>query len=95
MRKLFVFAVVLGLVSPLSAAPAKPEKGEKKPVDLEAVFKKMDKDGSGSLSLEEFKGKRDAAKAEPQFKKLDKDGNGSISLEEFKAARGKKKADDK
>jgi len=91
MRKLLVFAVVLGLVSPLAAAD-KPEKPKAKP-DLEAVFKRLDKDGNGSVSLEEFRGKRDAAKAEAQFKRLDKDGNGSISLEEFKN-RGKKKKKD-
>jgi len=62
--------------------------------DPEAAFKKLDKDGDGSLSLEEFKaGAKDPAKAEEQFKKLDKDGNGKLSLEEFKARGGKKKAD--
>lgn len=86
MRKLLVFAVVLGLVSPLAAA----DKPEKPKADPEAVFKRLDKDGNGSLSLEEFRGKRDAAKAEAAFKRMDKDGNGSISLEEFKN-RGKKR----
>ncbi len=84
MRKFLALAVVCGLVSPLAAADEKP-----KP-DAEAIFKKLDKDGNGSLSLEEFKGKRDAAKAESAFKKLDKDNSGSISLEEFKAARAPK-----
>ncbi|MEI6534112.1 MAG: EF-hand domain-containing protein [Verrucomicrobiaceae bacterium] len=52
----------------------------------DAAFKKLDKDGSGDVSLEEFKaGKKDAAKAEEAFKKLDKDGNGKLTLEEFSA----------
>ncbi|MCA9091387.1 MAG: EF-hand domain-containing protein [Planctomycetaceae bacterium] len=58
----------------------------------EAVFKKLDKDSSGSLSYEEFKGKREEEKARKAFDRLDKDANGSLSLEEFKAVM-KKKAD--
>ena len=50
----------------------------------------MDKDGNGSLSLEEFRGKREGEAAAEAFKKLDKDGNGSLSLEEFSAS-GKKR----
>lgn len=89
MRKLLMFALVLGLVSPLAAAD-KPEK-PKQQQDPEAVFKRLDKDGNGSLTLEEFRGKRDPVKAEAAFKRLDKDGNGVLSLDEFKN-RGKKKA---
>lgn len=87
MRKLLMFALVLGLVSPLAAAD-KPEKPKQQ--DLEAVFKRLDKDGNGSLTAEEFRGKRDATKADAQFKRLDKNGDGKLSLEEFKN-RGKKK----
>lgn len=77
------------------AQEKKTEGGEKKKMDPEAAFKKLDKDGNGSVSKEEFlaspQAKKDAAKAEESFGKRDKDGNGSLSLEEFKAA-GKKKA---
>lgn len=86
MRVVLTLALSLCLVSPLTAADEKPKR------DPEAVFKKLDKNSDGVLSLEEFKGKKDATKAEAQFKRLDKDSSGTISLEEFKAA-GKKKAD--
>ncbi len=88
MRKLLALAVVFGVVSPLAAQ-------EKKAPNVEAIFKRMDKDGNGSLSLEEFRGKREGDKVEAAFKRIDKDGNGAISLEEFKAARAgaKPKAD--
>jgi hypothetical protein len=75
--------------APAPAAPAKPK------LTPEERFKKMDANGDGALSLEEFLGKaKPDAKAakEEEFKKLDKDGNGSLSLEEFVAGatRGKK-----
>ena len=54
--------------------------------DLDAVFKKRDTNGDGSITLEEFKtGAKDPAKAEAAFKRRDKDGDGKITLEEFKA----------
>lgn len=69
-------------------APAAPAAGEKPKRDMDAMFKKLDADGNGSISLDEFKaggmGKKDPAKAEEFFKKKDKDANGSLSLEEFK-----------
>jgi len=75
--------------APAPSAPAKPK------LTPEERFKKMDANGDGALSLEEFLGKaKPEAKAarEEEFKKLDKDGNGSLSLEEFVAGvpRGKK-----
>jgi hypothetical protein len=55
----------------------------------EEIFKKLDTDGDGFLSLEEFKAgprwQNDQAKAEEVFKKLDTNGDGKLSLEEFKA----------
>jgi Ca2+-binding EF-hand superfamily protein len=70
------------------------DKGDKKkPKDAAEVFKKLDKDGNGSLSLEEFTGKRDAEKAKAIFAKKDKDGDGALSLEEFSAGGKKKKKD--
>lgn len=62
---------------------------EKKRPDPEKIFKKLDSDGNGSVSLEELKashkGQKDPAKAEEVFKKIDADSNGSISEQEFKA----------
>ena len=83
------------------AAPAKegakPDapKGEKPKRDPADVFKKLDTNGDGKISLDEFKagpaGKKDPAKAEEFFKKKDKDGDGFLTLEEF-SAHGEKKA---
>jgi len=71
--------------------PKGPDGPGKKRPDPEKVFKKLDADSSGSVSLEEFKAgpraKEDPAKAEEIFKKIDKDGNGELSLEEFKSHR--------
>ena len=79
-----------------AAGTAKPADPAKPKPDPEKVFKKLDTDGDGSISLEEFKasprGQKDPAKAEEFFKKKDKDGDGKLSLEEFKAEGGKKKA---
>ena len=70
-------------------------KGEKKAVDKDAQFKKLDTDGDGKLSLDELKagpmGKKAPEKCEALIKAKDKDGDGKLSLEEFKAEGGKKK----
>ncbi len=55
----------------------------------EAVFKKADSNGDGSLSKDEFlatpRAKEDPAKAEKIFAAKDKDGDGKLSKEEFSA----------
>ena len=57
----------------------------------EVIFKKLDANNDGSISLEEFKAgpraQKDPAKAEEIFKKIDADGDGKVTLEEFKAHR--------
>jgi len=77
------------------AKPAAPAAADAKPKrDPAEVFKKLDANGDGKVSLEEFKagpaGKKDPAKAEEIFKKKDKDGDGFLTLEEFSAPGGKK-----
>ena len=71
-------------------APKGP-KGEGKRPDPEKVFKKLDTDGNGTVSLKEFKasprGQKDEAKAEQIFKKIDADSDGELTLKEFKAPR--------
>ena len=69
--------------------PAKPETPPVKPSypGPEAMFRKLDTDGNGGLSLDEFKaspiGLRDPAKAEEYFKFRDKNGDGKLTLDEF------------
>jgi hypothetical protein len=77
-------------------APAAPAAGDaaKPKRDPAEVFKKLDANGDGKVSLEEFKagpaGKKDPVKAEENFKRRDKDNDGFLTLEEFSAAGGKK-----
>jgi len=84
---------------PATTAPAAtPDATAAKPKpDFEAQFKKLDTNGDGKISKEEFlaskHAQKDPAKAEAQFKKLDKDGDGFLTLEEFSARGGHKKAD--
>ncbi len=63
--------------------------GHRRGGDPEAFFKKLDSDGDGFISLDEFKAgpmaQKDPAKAEERFKALDTNGDGKVSLEEFKA----------
>ena len=55
----------------------------------EEIFKKLDANADGAMTLDEFKagpmGKKDPVKAEEIYKKIDADGNGSVTLEEYKA----------
>jgi hypothetical protein len=103
MRLLCAFSVVGLLVSSAHAtAGGKAKNGDK----LEAMFKKLDTDGDGTLSKEEFakmtelrkkaEGKAKGKGVDKLFEKLDADGDGKISLDEFKKIkelRQKKKAD--
>lgn len=95
----------LALATSLSYGEEDAAKPEKKAPDPEKMFKKLDADSSGSLSLEEFKasprGQKDPVKAEEIYKKMDADSKDGVSLEEFKSVqpapgkgKGKKKADD-
>ena len=51
------------------------------------IFKKLDTDANGKVSLAEFKAgpraQKDPAKAEEIFKRMDKDSSGDLVLEEF------------
>ncbi len=89
---------VLALAASLSIAEDKPAGGrpggpggEGKRPNPEEIFKKLDANSDGAISLDEFKAgpraQQDPAKAEEIFKKIDADSNGSVSLEEFKAHR--------
>jgi len=78
--------------APAPKADAPAEKPKPTPEDR---FKKMDKDGNGSLHLDEFRGTKEASEVEEAFKKLDANGDGKLSLEEFAAGAKKGKKKDK
>ncbi len=68
-------------------------KPERKRPDPEKMFKRLDSDSNGSISLAEFKAspraQRNPEKAGRIFKKIDADSNGEATLDEFKAHRPK------
>lgn len=90
---------IAGALSLNAADEPKKPGGDKPKLNPEEMFKKLDKNGDGSISKEEFLAspgaKKDPAKAEERFKKLDKNGDGKLSLDEFKAGGPKKKPESK
>lgn len=99
MRKFFALLMVAGFaltVVPTYAADAPKAdapKAEKKKPDPEAAFKRLDKDGDGSITEAEFVGKQEgekATKAKEIFAARDTNKDGKISLEEFKTKPAKK-----
>jgi Ca2+-binding EF-hand superfamily protein len=67
-------------VPPVSAAPVPKQ------------FHKLDKDGDGRLSLDEFKAVgKDPAKREKRFRKLDTNNDGFVSADEFAAGMAARK----
>ncbi|HEY5311820.1 MAG TPA: EF-hand domain-containing protein [Pirellulales bacterium] len=82
---LFAAIAIIGFAAPAVAAEQK---------SPEERFKKMDANGDGKLSVDEFVGKKtgeNADKAKARFAKLDKDSDGSLTLAEFEAGQKKKK----
>ena len=79
-----------------TCAQEAPKEEPKRPSPEEA-FKKMDTNGDGQISLDEFKAsmaeraksrgrEMPADMVEKRFKAMDTDANGTVSLEEFKKA---------
>lgn len=95
MKKFTVLTVLAAFVAGAFALSTAEAQEKKKKRDPEAVFKRLDKNSDGKLSLEEFtsRARKEEAKAraEKRFKVLDKNSDGSVSLEEFKAGAKKKK----
>jgi hypothetical protein len=87
--------VVLAAATGVADSP--PEKSKSRAANPAAVFKRIDTNGDGKLSKEEFKSFIDNAtkgkiKAKPElieklFNRLDSDGDGYLSLDEFKKLR--------
>jgi EF-hand domain pair len=84
MKTISLLAAVCTL--PFAAAnaadePAKPKR------DPAQIFKAIDRDGNGSIDLEEYKistvGHIDPARVGDVFKKKDADGDGKLSLSEY------------
>jgi hypothetical protein len=75
---------------PPPGAPGGPG-GDRPRPNPEEAFKKLDTNGDGTVSLEEFKAgpraQRNPERAAEAFAKMDKDGDGKVTLEEFKAGR--------
>ena len=95
MKTLTSILSALALSTAFATAAAESAKGERKKGDPEAMFKKLDADSNGGVSLEEFKAspraKKNPAKADEAFKKRDTNNDGSLSLDELKGQRRKKK----
>ena len=96
MKACFNTLSAMALATSLSFAADKPKgpphgpgpEGRPKP---EEIFKKLDANGDGNITLDEFKkgpkAQEHPEKAEEVFKKIDANSDGNITLEEFKAHR--------
>jgi len=96
MRRLWTTVVVMALACLIglnASAEDKKEQGKKPAKPAEEIFKALDTNGDGAVTLDELTAKRKTPeqkeKAEKMFKAKDKDGDGKLTLEEFKA-HGKK-----
>ena len=93
MKRSWVAALaVVCLVGLNGAVSAQQQQKKRSP---EKAFAKLDTDGNGKLSRNEYVGQKEGeavSKAEANFKMLDKNSDGSLTLEEFKE-RAKTKKD--
>ena len=91
MKSIRSILAVLALSIAFSTAVAQEAKPKRDPAE---TLKKLDKDGDGKISAEEWKAipsaKTDPAKNAESFKKLDKNGDGFLTPEELSAMSGGK-----
>lgn len=98
MKAITSILAILALAATVNAADTKKPaaEGAKKKPNPEEMFKRLDKDGNGSVSKEEYMAspgaKKDEAKAAERFGKMDKNGDGSLSKEEMTPKKKKKDA---
>jgi hypothetical protein len=99
-----VLLAVIALVLATAPSWAQDEKKPKqKRLDGEALFKKLDANGDGKVTKEEFakfgenrpKGNAKPGAADKIFDRLDANADGSISLEELKKLSEQRKKKDK
>ena len=94
MKFIIVAVTAFALCTAVGTAAEEKKGGDKPKPNFEEMFKKMDKDADGAVSLEEYKavaGKKDPVKAEETFKKKDKNSDGKLTIDEFKPQPGKGK----
>ena len=88
MKSNFIFATLIVLPLALAIAADEPATAPAKPKrDPAKLFKAMDQDGDGSISLAEYKaatvGQIDPSRVADVFKKKDANGDGRLTLAEF------------
>lgn len=101
MSKLWSAAAILAVVAFVGSAyaadaPKKKGDGERKRPSAEQIFKKLDGDKDGKLTVAELKASsRIGDKAEATLAKWDTDKNGTVCVKEFGAAFAKRHAERK
>lgn len=90
-RLIAALSLTAALACSASAFAGPAGKDEKKPRDPDQIFKRLDANGDGKLSFEEFKGQRPEERAKKAFARMDANKDDAISREEFKLPERKKK----
>jgi hypothetical protein len=102
--KLILTLTALFVSASLATAADEPKKpgegkGDGKRPSPEEFFKKLDANGDGSLSKDEYlaspRAKQDPAKGAENYAKMDKDSDGKVTKEEFAAGMAGRKGDGK
>lgn len=86
-KRITVLAVAILAFSVFTSVSAQ----QKKKPNLEKVFKKLDTNEDGFITVEELEANEKTQKMAKRFSKIDTDKNEKISLEEFKVFRSKGK----
>ncbi len=87
MKKLLVLLCMLGVLLSTPKAETTTQQDQHTATKSSEFFKKMDTDGDGTVSLEEFKAglsaQKDSAAVEEYFNRLDTNGDGKLTLDEY------------